>query len=864
MKIGRAMVGAVAGLSMLAAANAGQVPSLAGGGLHSLGVKQDGTLWSWGKNNYGQLGLGHNTDTNRPQSVALLNVSAVAGGYYFTLALQSDGNLYSFGRNDRGQLGTNLTVTVTNLPTPVAGISNVSAIAAGSDFALALRGDNTVWSWGRNDGGQLGNGSVLSTNSPVQVAGLTGISAIAAGYYHGLAVNNQGVVFAWGDNDYGQLGNPAVTLHMGLPSAVQGYSPIYTPIIYTTQATNVPGISGVARVAAGEFHSLALKSDGTVFAWGRNNVGQLGVGSAAVSANAPTALTGVSNVTAIVAGGNHSLALLNNGTVWAWGDNAQGQLGNTNVTAFTNLPVQVLDLSNIVAIAAGDTHSLAVRNDGTLWGWGNNTDGELGDGTLTVAGRPVQVALASNWTQTVTAPTAPSGTSNGYAGVVYDYAVSNSVSSWGRAVQYQFDWGNGSTSGWSSSSTASNAWNITGTYGLRARARSAVETDAISDWSATGLVTIARLAAPTGVSASDGTYTDKIRVTWNAATGASSYGVYRNTTNDAASAGLLSTTAATTLDDTTAYYGVDYYYWVVAGNSVSTSDWGGSDVGWRRSGARCDYDGDGRSDLAVYDETAGRWYILGMNAAVILWGERFGGDGLIPVPGDYDADGVGDLALYQSATGYWFIWSLDNRILGWGIPWGGAGMTPVAGDFDGDGLADLTVYQAASGYWFSKRVDGTLITSINQWGGPDFTPLAGDYNNDGVTDMAAYFEGTGAWFIKSMNGTALVWNESWGGEGLTPVPGDFDGDGNDDMAVYQESSGYWFIRSVSGTLILWAAPWGGEGMMPLSGDFDGDGADELAVYQPATGYWFARTVGGTIILWMANWGAPSMLPAAVY
>ena len=212
---------------------------------------------------------------------------AVANGLSNTVS----GTVLAWGDNVDGQLG-NGTFTTSNTPVEVSGLTGVTAIAAGGAFnhhSLALKSDGTVWAWGYNGGGELGNGTYTDNNTPVEVNGLSGVTAIAGGGFHGLALKSDGTVWAWGYNVSGQLGNGTNTTSN-------------TPV-------QVSGLSGVAAIAGGDIHSLALKSDGTVWAWGYNLDGELGNGTYTDS-NTPVEVSGLSGVTVIAGGGFHSLALV--------------------------------------------------------------------------------------------------------------------------------------------------------------------------------------------------------------------------------------------------------------------------------------------------------------------------------------------------------------------------------------------------------------------------------------------------------------------------------------------------------------------------------------------------------------------------
>jgi alpha-tubulin suppressor-like RCC1 family protein len=239
-------------------------------------------------------------------------------------------------------------------------------VAAGNGFTVALKADGKVWAWGDGGYGIFGKGSVyLSPSSiPVQNASITGVARIAVGSDHVLAIKNDGTLWAWGYNQYGQIGNGS----SGTGSAN-----------YVTLSRQVAGMSGVIAVAGGTSHSLAVKSDGSVWAWGRNYYGQLGNGTT-TDALSPVQVSGLSNVIAVAAGYQHSIALEADGTVWAWG---AGSLGN-GTSSQSNVPVLVPNLSGVSAIAAGQYHTVVITADGTLRVWGSsNMYGQLGDVTAT-------------------------------------------------------------------------------------------------------------------------------------------------------------------------------------------------------------------------------------------------------------------------------------------------------------------------------------------------------------------------------------------------------------------------------------------------------------------------------------------------
>jgi alpha-tubulin suppressor-like RCC1 family protein len=314
---------------------------------------------------------------------ALSRVARLAAGAGHVLALDVGGTVYAWGDNLYGQCGNGAISAEAPVTSPglVPGLDGVAAVAAGARHSLALKSDGTVWSWGANDNGQLGNGTTVPYSAtPVQVPGLSGISAIAAGGGNfSLALEAGGAVWAWGDNGYGQLGDGTV-VRSGVPVPVSG-------------------LTGVKSVSAGASHSLALMEDGTAQAWGRNSWGQLGDGTT-TNRTSPAPVAGLAGVSSIAAGGIFSLAVKTDGTAWAWGWNGQGNLGD-GTTEHRSTPVQVSGLIGVTSLAGGAYHSLALASDGMVWSWGYNGYGELGDGTTTRRLAPVQVSAASGLAQAV-------------------------------------------------------------------------------------------------------------------------------------------------------------------------------------------------------------------------------------------------------------------------------------------------------------------------------------------------------------------------------------------------------------------------------------------------------------------------------
>ncbi|WP_369265153.1 RCC1 domain-containing protein [Streptomyces sp. R35] len=278
----------------------------------------------------------------------------------------------AWGLNNHGQVG-DTTTTERHTAITVDGLTaaHVTALAGGSEHSLALLSNGTVRAWGYNFFGQLGDGTTTEHPTPGAVGGLSSVIAIAAGCTHSVALLSNGTVRAWGDNTHGQLGN----------GTTGGTSTIPVTVIDPSNPSG--NLTGVTAIAAGCDLSVALLSNGTVRAWGNNGYGQLGNGTTGGHSNVPVVVSGLTGAREIACGGFHSLARMSDGTVRAWGDNSYGQLGNGTDGGVSNVPVVVKGLTGArqVSGGSGGWHSLARLSDGTVRAWGNNAVGQLGNGT---------------------------------------------------------------------------------------------------------------------------------------------------------------------------------------------------------------------------------------------------------------------------------------------------------------------------------------------------------------------------------------------------------------------------------------------------------------------------------------------------
>ncbi|MHB8572792.1 MAG: RCC1 domain-containing protein [Candidatus Dormibacteria bacterium] len=352
-----------------------------GGGSARAGVILGGAAdtLAWGDNDWFKLGNGLLPVDNVPVPVPL-PVSGlpsrpveVAAGYTFSMALMADGTAWSWGGNSWGELGTGSDAYDVRSPGQVR-LDHIRQIGAGVSSGLALREDGTVWTWGNNQAGQLGNGigpktEPVYSNVPVQVPGLAGITAIAAGGVFNLALSQDGVVWAWGDNRWGEAG-------IGTPTIQWECACEYAPV-------RVTGLSGVAAIAAGIINSAVLRADGTVWTWGNNQDGELGAGFTTVSGcecvASPVQVAGLNQVRYL--GQGATMAIRADGTLWAWGYGGNGSLGDpayeSTPCRCSAAPVPVSGLAGVVAAAESDG-GYAVEADGSLWDWGRNDYGQLG------------------------------------------------------------------------------------------------------------------------------------------------------------------------------------------------------------------------------------------------------------------------------------------------------------------------------------------------------------------------------------------------------------------------------------------------------------------------------------------------------
>ena len=348
--------------------SAGEVIQVAAGHLHTAAVTKDGDLYMWGYNNYGQLGVYTNVDKNAPvlvnnstTALPAKSVKYVALGYYHSAAITKDGSLYMWGGNGSGQLGDG---TTTDRYTPVKIMDNVASVSLGNYHSAAITKDGSLYMWGSNVNGKLGDGTTTSSRDiPVKI--MDNVASVSLGSSHSAAITKDGNLYMWGYNYYEQLGDGTTTDR-------------YTPIKI---------MDNVASVSLGDCYSAAITKDSNLYMWGNNGYGKLGDGTTTKKTRPQRV---ASNVQSVKLGYNHTTVISKDGGLYTWGYNYYGQLGNGTTTDSSN-PIKIMN--DVVSCAGGYNHTVALKKDGTVYTWGYNRYGQLGDGTTTYRTSPVAIQI---------------------------------------------------------------------------------------------------------------------------------------------------------------------------------------------------------------------------------------------------------------------------------------------------------------------------------------------------------------------------------------------------------------------------------------------------------------------------------------
>jgi RHS repeat-associated protein len=363
---------------------------IAAGQSQALALRSDGSVWTWGTNQVGEMGISNLTGSYFPLRVpGVSGVTGIAAGWQHSLAVENNGTVWAWGDNSGGELGNANSNSA--VPVPVTGITNAAGVSGGFAFSLALLANGQVLAWGTNQAGELGNGTTSSSSQPVLVSGLTNIVQVVAGGYHAVALDASGVVWCWGYGGYGEIGNGA------------NYS-VLTPVAV---------MSNAVAIAAGGFHTVALRNDGTVWVWGSGNNGQLGLGNTG-NVNVPTFVNGLSGVSAIGANFYCSGAAATNGQNYVWG--WQYGVGVLSSPAPLGTAVPFVKLAFGMS-ANSQSFSFGMGANGAVWAWGDNEFGELGNGnTLS----PASANLALIPTESF-APTPPARWGEFLRGDTFDF-----------------------------------------------------------------------------------------------------------------------------------------------------------------------------------------------------------------------------------------------------------------------------------------------------------------------------------------------------------------------------------------------------------------------------------------------------------
>ncbi len=341
---------------------------------HTCNVRYNGTIACWGQNEHGQLGDGSKKGSEVPIQVAPDPVwVSVASGARHTCALRNDSWLWCWGWNEHGQLGTGSNQDQYQPLLTGAG-SRWTQIAAGGVHSCAIRDDGTLWCWGNNNHGQIGNGSggveEDKVFSPEQIGDATTWSAIAAGEGHTCALRTDGSLWCWGNNSDGQIGDNT-TIHPNTPQEIAAGS--------TWRS-----------VDTGDFHTCAIRTDGSLWCWGFNQFGQLGDDTTTRSL-APTRIGEQDDWLAVELGDFHTCARRLDQSIWCWGSNAYGQLGDGTVFEMQKVPVQTTSENRWIDLTAGTAHTCGLWDDESLWCWGRNDYGQLGDDSKVNRSLPISV-----------------------------------------------------------------------------------------------------------------------------------------------------------------------------------------------------------------------------------------------------------------------------------------------------------------------------------------------------------------------------------------------------------------------------------------------------------------------------------------
>jgi len=344
------------------------------------------TLWGWGQNLNGQLGINSVVDKSTPITTSAGGTNWVqvagVGQNQSTAAIKTDGTLWTWGKNEYGQLGVNAAGNRSTPVTTFTGGTNWKQVSCGGHHTAAIKTDGTLWTWGRNTYGNIGDNTTTNRTTPVTTfTGGTNWKQVACGGYYTSAIKTDGTLWTWGFNGYGNLG-------------INNTNNRNTPV------TTFAGGTNWKQVGGGFSYQTAIKTDGTLWTWGLNSYGQLGDNTTTRRSTPVTTFAGGTNWKQVAATGSYTVAIKTDGTLWTWGRNNYGQLGDNTTTGRTTPVTTFAGGTNWKQVACGGYFTTAIKTDGTLWSWGRNDVGQLGDNTITNRTTPVTTSLGgTNWKQ---------------------------------------------------------------------------------------------------------------------------------------------------------------------------------------------------------------------------------------------------------------------------------------------------------------------------------------------------------------------------------------------------------------------------------------------------------------------------------
>jgi len=342
-------------------------------------------LWTWGRTNNGQLGNAQTTSRSTPVTTFAGGSSwkQVSCGYAHVAAIKTDGTLWTWGGGTSGRLGDAQLGSRSTPVTTFAGGTNWKQVASGNAHTVAIKTDGTLWTWGFGANGQLGTNDTIQRSTPVTTfAGGSSWKQVSSGGNHTAAIKTDGTLWTWGLGTSGQLGNAQTTN-------------VSTPVI------TVAGGNNWKQVSSGNAHTVAIKTDGTLWTWGGGSSGQLGNAQTTSRSTPVTTFAGGSSWKQVSSGNAHTVAIKTDGTLWTWGGGSSGQLGNAQTTSRSTPVTTFAGGSSWKQVSSGGNHTAAIKTDGTLWTWGSGGFGRLGINDITPnRSTPVTIfAGGSSWKQ---------------------------------------------------------------------------------------------------------------------------------------------------------------------------------------------------------------------------------------------------------------------------------------------------------------------------------------------------------------------------------------------------------------------------------------------------------------------------------